>query len=190
MSNDIAPKDDFITQMQLAFQEHIVPPPPSKDRFCEWYRGEVHKLDALEAQFEKMYEIRLQEIHSAKASLQYFHGQEFRQRSKAMIEADGNKKKSVNLLTGTVGFRTIKAKLLVTNKQLVMEWAETHCPQAIKMIKDLLLTPLMDYLKDTGDVPPGTELIGEHQKFYPWIDSTPKLSKGIEHSESIRPETE
>jgi phage host-nuclease inhibitor protein Gam len=182
MSNDLVPKDDFITQMQLAFQEHIVPPPSNKDRFCEWYVGEWDKLDHIESRIKEQSQKMLCEIDTARKSLQYLNGDEFKQRAQAMLDEVEGKKKSINLFTGTIGYRTNPARINIVNESEALAWSEKELPTAVKTEKSILKKPVMDYIKTTGEIPPGCELIESFEKFYPWLDGTPRL---VENTDKV-----
>jgi len=53
-----------------------------------------------------------------------------------------DKRRSVNLLHGKVGFRKGQEKLIIDDEQKAIEWAEEYCPAAIK--KSILLTPMKE----------------------------------------------
>ena len=50
-------------------------------------------------------------------------------------------KRSVNLLHGKVGFRRGQEKLVIDDEEKAIIWAESECPDAVKVVKSLLLTP-------------------------------------------------
>ena len=104
MTNELAPKDDVLAALEAAFAG-IAPPPP--EGFCEWYLRIMAECDAVAERIQQQAEVMLREVETRKKSIQYFKGQEFRQRILAMLEANGGTKKSINLLTGKAGLRKL-----------------------------------------------------------------------------------
>ncbi len=178
MTNELAPKDDVLAALEAAFAGIAPPPTDAPENFCTWYVDIWNGVEEAKARVTAQYEAMIRGLESKQKSLQYFKGQEFRQRIAAMIEATGGKKKSINLLTGKTGYRTVKGTLQINDEEAAMAWAEQNCPEAVKVTKRLVKTPLMDYLKDTGELPDGCELTDDVEKFYPWIDGTPRLTEG------------
>jgi len=88
-----------------------------EDRFCEWYLGKLAEANALEAKVKKQFDRIMQEIAARRKALQYVKGPEFRQRVDMMLTAgprkkDGTlRKKSVNFLTGTAGYRSSRESI-------------------------------------------------------------------------------
>lgn len=76
------------------------------------------------------------------------------------------KKKSIKLASGTLGFRVQKPKIVVDDEGVVMRWADDNCPDAIKKVESILKTPLNDHFKATGELPDGCSLTEESQAFY------------------------
>lgn len=67
---------------------------------------------------------------------------------------------------GSLFFRHVNAtvKPVEGHESELLAWAETNCPAAIR--KELRFTPITDSWKETGAVPPGMELVPEHEGFY------------------------
>lgn len=170
-----------------------------EDRFCEWYLGEFEKMDALEEKIMKQSTIMLKEIRNRKQSLQYVCGEKFQKRVDAAIDAgpkkDGKpKKKSLNFLTGTAGYRMGQETIRFTDEEKAGIWAINYLTfeqfvgvvrsvkrteaveRFIKSYHDyaaigsLNKTPFMDYIKETGEIPDGVELVDAVDNFYPQVE--------------------
>lgn len=88
----------------------------------------------------------------------------------------GQSTKSLKLVTGVgsepakVGFRKSRAKLEILDADAAMEWAKENCPDAVKVPEPkpyLVKTPMLEHVKQTGEVPAGTEYdAGGVDEFY------------------------
>ncbi len=82
------------------------------------------------------------------------------------IDTQHDGRRSVNLPSGTIGFRTEPKKLAVTDEKQLLAWCRGQLPSAIKVVESVPKTPLMDHLKTTGELPQGVELLGGNERFY------------------------
>jgi len=184
-----------------------------KDRYCEWYMGKLVEFSALDKKLDEQYYRMKREINNRRNALSFACGEEFKTRIDAMIEAgprrkDGTlKKKSVNLLTGTAGYRTQKEKVEFTHLPTAVKWALENLTveQLIKAIgkidktapvvrylkscKDnkevsesitaLNKTPFLEAIKNDGEMPDGVDLIPAEERFYPEIKRKELTSKDL-----------
>lgn len=82
------------------------------------------------------------------------------------IQKLNGRKKSLNLPSGQIGFRHQPLKLTIVNEDALLSWARQYCPQAIKTIEHLQRTPINQHFQCTGEIPSGTEVEPEKEKFY------------------------
>jgi hypothetical protein len=80
----------------------------------------------------------------------------------------GRKRRSLDLPAGRVGFRTTPMSLSVMEEPSVIAWAKLNCPAAVvtSTVERLLKTPLTEYLQNTGDAPPSTQVEPSRDKFF------------------------
>lgn len=81
------------------------------------------------------------------------------------------RKKSVRVASGSLGYRRKGDGIAVEDESTLIEWAEENCKAAIK--KSLLKTPVNEYFKITGDIPPGCAYQVEVEEFK--ISAPPKM---------------
>lgn len=62
----------------------------------------------------------------------------------------GTRKKSISLPSGTVGFRSSADTVEVEDEEKALAWAETACPDAIKVKRSVLKTPIKALLAEGG----------------------------------------
>jgi hypothetical protein len=86
--------------------------------------------------------------------------------ARRQIAQQHDRRRSVSLPAGVIGFRTAPDRLSINVEKRLLVWCRQHLPSAICIIESVTKTPLMDYLKATGECPPGTELQGGEDRFH------------------------
>ncbi|HEX3357077.1 MAG TPA: host-nuclease inhibitor Gam family protein [Tepidisphaeraceae bacterium] len=76
------------------------------------------------------------------------------------------RRKSLLLLSGTVGFRNLRAKIVVDDEPKLLAWAKRHCRKAIVVIERISKTIINDHLTATGELPNGAHVEPPREKFY------------------------
>lgn len=84
----------------------------------------------------------------------------------AIEEQPGRARKSLNLPGGTIGFRAQPVRLRVVEEDVVIEWARGNLPGAIRVTERISKTDLNAHFEQNGEMPPGTALDAEAEKFY------------------------
>lgn len=135
--------------------------PPSRQNFqvtdeggAAWVVGKLLDCDDRRARIKAQYDAALKEVDREKAFFEGRFGSQLRDWAASALEGQ-EKKKSVRLETGTVGFRSISAGLEIEDKDKALEWAADYCPLAVKVETSLLKTPINELFDQTGEVPPG-----------------------------------
>jgi hypothetical protein len=88
-----------------------------------------------------------------------------------MIEAKRGKVKSIKTPFGIAGFCTTNARLEVTDDAKLIAAAQLApvddpLKAAIRVKVEVSRSGVNEYFKTTGDVPAGTEVVPESEKFY------------------------
>jgi hypothetical protein len=107
-------------------------------------------------------------------------GAELEQWARQQIARQRDRRQSVNLPAGRIGFRTEPTKLAVMDERQLLNWCRQNLSSAICTIESVAKTPLMEHLKATGECPTGTELMGGGHKFY-ISGRNPKFLEGVGH---------
>jgi hypothetical protein len=109
----------------------------------------------------------------------------------ALLSEDGNRRKSVSLPAGQVGFRLVPPNLLIEDEVKLREWCEVNLEDALALnirvagaeirkvnarlqdncnsyesAKHMLKQVINEYVKDTGEVPEGTRIVGPVDRIY------------------------
>lgn len=93
-------------------------------------------------------------------------GTQLRRWVQQQIAERGGGRKCLDLPAGRLGFRAGKEKLVVCDEQAALAWADTHCPQAIRVQRRLMVSELQQHLTDTGEVPEGVSVQPAGESFY------------------------
>jgi phage host-nuclease inhibitor protein Gam len=75
-------------------------------------------------------------------------------------------KKTLRLPDGTLGYRRKGLLLNIEDKEATLEWCRGNLPEAVRVREDVLKTPLNEWVKETGEVPPGCEIKPGGDEFY------------------------
>ena len=150
-----------------------------QDSFCNWYLRIWNECEDAKKRLKEQAAKMEKEITNRQKALQWKLGEQFQQRITAMVEAAGGKKRSVNLLQGTAGYRKNPDKMKILDMDKAVAWAEENIPDDVIVEKRVNTTPLKDNMKTTGEVPDGCEYLEAYDKFYPQVE-LPALSEGKE----------
>lgn len=93
-------------------------------------------------------------------------GSELETWARRQIDQQHDDRRSVNLPAGCVGFRAEPTRLAVSDEGRLLVWCRANLPSAIRVIESVPKTPLMEYLKLTGECPDGAELQGGGERFH------------------------
>ena len=76
------------------------------------------------------------------------------------------KGKSIKLPHGTVGKRTVPGGPRVLDVDAVLAWAKEHgIPGIVKVTESVNKTAVAEYVKSTGDLPDGVEIVESREAF-------------------------
>jgi len=94
-------------------------------------------------------------------------GRELRDYARASIAEHGDRRKSVALPAGTIGFRRAGAKLVIEDEEAVLRWARKTQPNLVVIQESISKSGLTQYFEETGEIPPGgVRVEPEKDKFY------------------------
>ena len=83
------------------------------------------------------------------------------------VEKLNGKRKSLALPAGTVGFRTIAAKLVIDDENVVLSWARINLPEAVVVTEKLSKSAINENTATTGEIPcDGVHLEPAAERFF------------------------
>lgn len=88
-------------------------------------------------------------------TLFFLFGRQIEHWVRSEIEKLKGKRKSLALPAGQTGFRTVAAKLVIDDENVVLSWAKEHLPTAVVTVERLSKTVINDYTAQTGVIPDG-----------------------------------
>ena len=161
----------------------------------EWYLRVLGGIEGAKRAIKQRAEELTRQLDNRAGHLEYLYGDALQREADKLIAAEP-KKKSVKLLTGTVGYRTNKGRLFIEDMNKAVVWAVENLDNgqlelAIKEFKadrvlpvlspalkaiaitELKITPLKDHLEATGELPDGCQVGESVETFY----ATPAVAK-------------
>lgn len=126
---------------------HILDSRRYKKRVEEWAASEIRRAEREEAFFVTRF------------------GRELEDWTREQIAAL-NKRKSLNLPSGMVGFRVEPQKLNCLDESRLLAWCRRHLPRAVKTSESIQKSVVSEHVRETGEVPDGAELGGGEEKFF------------------------
>ena len=100
-------------------------------------------------------------------TLLFLFGRQLEEWTRNEIDKLNGRRKSINLPSGMVGLRTVGPTLRVDDEQSVIDWATTHCPSAVQLIRKLSRIELKRFCEQTGEIPDaGVRVEPGGERFY------------------------
>jgi hypothetical protein len=109
------------------------------------------------------------ELRRAERQEQFFlmrYGRQLEDWTRLQIEQQHDRRRSVSLPAGNIGFRMEQTRLSVTDEAKLFSWAKANLPSAIRTVETITKTTLTEHLKATGEVANGAEIVGGAERFY------------------------
>ena len=75
------------------------------------------------------------------------------------------KGKTIRLPTGALAFRSVPGGPRVYDDAAALEWARANLPDAVVTREAVLRSAITDYVKATGDLPPGVDRVAARESF-------------------------
>jgi phage host-nuclease inhibitor protein Gam len=119
------------------------------------------KIARLEAQYKKASAALAREKEALEAR--------FMAPLEAWAEANLPRKgRTIHLLTGSLSFRAVKGGPRVADSAATLAWASEALPDAVitQTTRKVDAAAVKAYVMDTGEIPPGVEIIEDAQRFY------------------------
>lgn len=78
----------------------------------------------------------------------------------------GNRRRSIGLPAGDVGFRRERPKLVVINETRLICWCREHLPKAVIAVEHVLKSMVHEHVISTGEVMDGAEIRSGGERFF------------------------
>jgi hypothetical protein len=100
-------------------------------------------------------------------TLMFLFGRQLETWASDQIAFPVSRRKSINLPSGIIGFRTMNASLQIDEEETVLSWARKHLPSAVITKVSLSRSILKDHFEKTGAVPDvGAHIEPTTERFY------------------------
>jgi hypothetical protein len=109
------------------------------------------------------------ELRRAERQEQFFllrYGRQLEDWARLQVEQQHDRRRSVSLPAGNIGFRAEPTRLSVIDEAKLLSWAKANLPSAVRTVETITKSTLTDHLKATGECPDGAEFVGGAQRFF------------------------
>lgn len=133
-----------------------------------WAVDKLNTFDERLARLDAQYQAMRKQIADDKASFEGRFLLDLEDWAKANPPKKG---KSIKLLTGTLGFRSVKGGPRVVDKDAVIAWASSDEIErgsflAYETVVKVNTDAVKDYVASTGEIIPGVEIKDDEERFY------------------------
>ena len=149
---------------------------------ADWLLKKLAAIEAEEKLITEQSQKMLEQLRSDRESLMGRFVAELESFTRG--ETDGGRRKSLTLFHGTVGFRTVPARLVVENQEDALQTARLLAPEAIttvpaqeKLDTRALVEAAKTALETTGEVWPGLKMTESEERFTIKTSATRKESE-------------
>ena len=159
--DSIADMDEFAPLPTLPEQFHV-----HDLHSASWL---VRRINEARAHAKRAADWADREIRQARRDEEFFfmkYGRDLKLFAEAEISKMKGRRKSVSLPGGVIGFRSIAPKLVLDDMARALDWARRSCPSAIVISETVSKSAINTHLQNTGEIPDGSPVEAEHQKFY------------------------
>jgi phage host-nuclease inhibitor protein Gam len=133
---------------------------------AEWLVRKVVEAEAHMARVKEQAQREIARTQRERDFLLRRYGPDLERWTREQLEHHKGRRKSVLLLSGTVGLRTLHPRLVVDDAPAVLAWARRHCRKAVVVVEKLSKTVLNEHVQATGELPKGTHLQPVQDRFY------------------------
>ena len=125
----------------------------------------VRKIVEARARRERIKDWAKMELVAAEREEKFFL-QRFGDELESWLQGNNDGRKTLRLPDGTLGFRKKRPTIQIEDEDRVLDWCESNLPDAIRIKRSVLKTPLNEHLQETGELPPGCDLDAGGDEFY------------------------
>jgi len=99
--------------------------------------------------------------------LLHLFGRQLEEWARQELAAFNGRRKSIRLPGGTVGYRRVRAKLVIVDPAAVITWAKRNCPDAITRTERISRAAVNSHAAETGEIPnAGVKVEPEQERFF------------------------
>lgn len=136
------------------------------EKTADWLVRKVVEANAHVARVKEQADREIRRTERERDFLLYRFGKDLETWTKIQLAASNGQRKSLLMLSGTVGFRSVGEKLVVEDDATVVRWAKKYCRGAVVLTERVSKTALNEHLSTTGELPKGARLEPAHERFY------------------------
>lgn len=123
------------------------------DKSANWLVRKIVCARQYARQVKEWADLEIRRADREEQTLMFLFGRQLEHWSREEIAKFGGKRKSLNLPAGTLGFRSVPAKLVIDDEARVLSWAKSNLPEAIVVVERLAKPAINAYSEQTGVIP-------------------------------------
>jgi phage host-nuclease inhibitor protein Gam len=139
------------------------------DEAANWLLGKLANIEAEKARVRAQAEKITKQLDADAEGLRFLYAAELETYVKAKLAATGGRRKSVHFLQASCAFRTVPARLTVSDQAAALEWARETLPAAVATRETLdsaaYLKTAQAKAEETGELLPGVEIAPARESF-------------------------
>lgn len=136
------------------------------EKTASWVARKINEARAHQRRVKAWAERELKRAQRREAFFLARFGGELEAWARAELARNGrHKSKSIHLPGGTLSFRAQRPTLVVTDDRLLMTWARTNLPTAIRVVETVSKSHLNRHLAETGEIADGTVFSDGGERF-------------------------
>lgn len=133
---------------------------------ANWLVRKVVEADAHIARVKEQADREIRRTQHERDFLMLRYGRQLESWARLELANHKGRRKSVNLLSGTVGFRSHGEKLIVDDESKLLKWAEKNCRAAVVVVHKIAKTAINNHFDRNGELPSGMHLEPPKEVFF------------------------
>lgn len=138
---------------------------------ANWVVRHILEARAYASRVDEWAEAEKQRAAEAEAFFMARYGEQLETFARAAIDEQNqtfkhDPRKSIKLPSGALGFRAQPVRVRVVDEPSVLTWCKRNLPAAVRVVERVSRTAINDHYEATGQMPEGSALDAEADRFY------------------------
>lgn len=135
------------------------------DASANWYLRKIAALEDEKARVKAQCEAIVKRLDGDAEGLRRLYESELQTYVRQKLADSKSRRKSVHFLQGTAQFRTVPARVVITDPQAALDYARQHLPDAVKVSESLHTDTYRAAVEARGELLPGCDQEPERETF-------------------------
>jgi phage host-nuclease inhibitor protein Gam len=137
------------------------------EKTANWLVRRVQSARQYAQRVKEWSEHEMRRAEREETTLMFLFGRQIERWTKTEVSKLKGKRKSINLPSGAVGFRTLASRLVIDDETVVLKWAKFHLPSAVVITEKLSKSVVNEHAEKVGEIPDsGVHIEPSSEKFF------------------------